>query len=256
MDSSFLTINNEHLTLSESLTYLSNAGQFQRFTAEIVKEYFIEQELKTIENIDIETIEQFIVDFRLEQKLFKPGVFQQWLSNNHLTYASFRKQVHIRLKKQKLITQIAASKPSYFEENTSRFDTFILSRIVVKELEFAQNLKQQIENNADVDFYFNKIAKLHSIVDDKIIGGFMSPIIRQEIPDIVKPILDNTPEGQIIEPVEIDGRYCLLKIEKVIQAVLGGEIKQQLESEIFEQWIQEKINNAEIKLDFLEMLDN
>ncbi len=255
MEQSFLTVDNHPLSLSQSLTYLSNAGQFQEFIKEIVKEHLIEQELKTIEDVELEVIDQFIIDFRLHQKLIEPGLFQEWLLNNHLTFAKFRNQVNLRLKKQTLMNQIINSESTYFEENKNRFDKFILSRIVVNDLELAQNLKTEIEQN-NINLYFNQIAKQYSIVDDKIIGGVMSPLVRQEIPDIIKDVLTNTPEGKIIAPFEIDQRYCLIKIEKIIPAVLDGEIKQFLENEIIEKWIQEKLKNTEIKLDFLEKLDS
>ena len=243
----FLTINHHSLSLAQSLAYLRATGKLQPFIIETAKQYLLEQEVQGIEDIDIDTVEQLIINFRLQRQLANPEKFQQWLTVNSISFAEFRSQFTFRLKVDKLKAKIAEPKvEEYFAKRQTLLDRLVLSRLVVDTPELAQKLKKHIEAKiAD----FAPLTKQYSVVDDAIVGGVMGAIARGQMPEIIRDATENAQPGQIIGPLQIDDRFCLLKVETILSATLEGQLKQELENQIFEEWLLEKLQSMKIQLD-------
>lgn len=241
----FTTINGHCLTLDQSLGYLKKAGKIQPFLLEIAQQYLLQQEIENLPEPTNAEIEQISMEVRLQQQLIKPETFQQWLTTNKITYDEFRNQIIYRLKLEKLKNQIADPKlQTTFEEQKPLLDRAVLSRIVVDTPDLAQNLKTHLEDGAD----FNQLAKQHSVVDDAVVGGVMGPVSYGQMPPVIRENIGDAQAGQIVGPLQIDSRYCLLKVEKILPATLDEPLKKQLENKIFEQWLTEKLQSTNIEL--------
>jgi len=210
----FLTIDGVTLSLEQSLGYLRTAGKLSTVVLEIAQQYLLENEIKA-------------------------------LLTNGITYADFKQQVSFRIKQENLkekVTELKVQK--YFVQNKENLDRVVLSRIVVQHPEIAEDLKAQLEQGAD----FAHLAKQYSTVDDAVVGGVMGPVIRAQMPEMVRKATENAQVGQIIGPLQIEGRYCLLKVEQLLPASLEGALKRDLENLLFEEWLKEKLQNMNVKL--------
>ena len=206
----FLTFKNNSISLDISLGYLRKAGKLQPFLMEIARQYILEEEVQAIPAIDIDAVEQLIIDFRIQRQLSSPEKFQQWLVANGLTFADFRSQFAFRLQVDQLKAQIVEPKlQEYFTQRQPFFDRVVLSRIVVDSADLAKDLRQQVEQQgAD----FTQLAKKYSVVDDAVVGGVMGPVSRGQMPELMQSATANAVSGQIIGPIQIDDRFCLLKV--------------------------------------------
>ena len=244
----FLTIDGVTLSLEQSLDYLRTAGKLSTVVLEIAQQYLLENEIKALEISEPEAdiVEQFILEFRLQQQLTSPESFQKWLLTNGINYAEFKQQVTFRIKQENLkekVTELKVQK--YFVQNKENLARVVLSRIVVQHPEIAQDLKAQlVDRGAD----FVQLAKQYSTVDDAVVGGVMGPVIRAQMPEMVRKATENAQVGQIIGPLQIEGRYCLLKVEQLLPASLEGALKRDLENLLFEEWLKEKLQNMNVKL--------
>lgn len=248
--SNFLTINGQSISLEQSLNHLRTAGKLPTVVKEIAQQYLLEAEVKAweIPETELEIVEQFILEFRMQQQLISSESFQRWLATNAINYADFKHQIVFQLKQQKLKEKVTAPKlQEYFARNKESLDRVVLSRIVVDHPEVAQDLKQQVEQQgAD----FTQLAKKHSMVDDAVVGGVMGPIIRSQMPEIIRKATENSQPGQIIGPINIEGRYCLLKVEQLLPAALEGSLKRDLETHLFEEWLKEKLQTMNVQLNW------
>jgi len=244
----FVTIDSVSLSLEQSLSYLRTAGKLSTVILEIAQQYILENEIQALEipEPEAEIVEQFILEFRLQQQLNSPESFQKWLLINGISYAIFKQQVSFRIKQENLKEKVTALKvQKYFVQNQENLDRVVLSRIVVDHPEVAQDLKEQVEQQgAD----FTQLAKKHSMVDDAVVGGVMGPIIRSQMPEIIRNAAENAQPGQIIGPIKIEGRYCLLKVEQLLPASLEGSLKRDLENHLFEEWLKEKLQSMNVQL--------
>lgn len=247
-DQDFLLIEDHPISLTQALKYLQSSGKLQPFIIEIIRQYVIEEELETQENLDVSpaVTEQAVIDFRLQNQLTDPQRFQEWLNSNGIAYADFHNQVTSSFKLTKLKAQITEPKiQEYFIERKLFLDRVVLSRIVVDNQELAEELSSQLEDGAA----FEELAREYSIAEDRIVNGMMGPVSRGAMPDVLRAAVDATNQRQVLKPLELEGRWILFRVEHFIPASLeDSQLKQALENELFEQWLAEKIQTMVVKL--------
>lgn len=249
MESSlFLLVDNQPISLGQALKYLKSAGKLEFLLWEIMRQHVLEQELQALgENeISADLIEQMVIDFRLERQLTNAEIFKQWLTSEGLDYASFRKKVAFNLKVEKLKHRVTQPNvQEYFIENKIHLDQVVLSRLVVAEQALAEELQSQILEDG---VKFEQLVQEYSIATDRISNGMMGPVSRGAMPDTVRASIDLSNTGDLLKPLEIEGLWYLFRVEKFLPAVLDEKTKQELEDELFEQWLEDKIQNIDAKL--------
>lgn len=244
---SFLTVDEQPVSLSQALKYLQSAGKLQPFILDILRQRILEQEISSRDDLEINPaiIEQAVIDFRLQQQLTDPNKFQEWLISNSLDYPTFHQQVVFNFKLEKLKDVVTDPKlQEYFIERKLFLDQVVLSRIVVEDKELAEELNSQILEGAR----FEQLAQEYSVTDDRIVNGMMGPISRGQLPDALRALVEIANPGEIIGPIDIEGWYCLFRLEKFLPASLEGQLKQELANQLFEQWLGEKMQKLTIKL--------
>jgi len=245
----FLTIDNESISLSQALNYLRAAGSLQRTLEDILRQYLLEKQLEVREDIEIDSLrlDQSIMDFRLQNQLTDPKQFQTWLKSNGMTYNDFQNKVAFGFKVEKLKTEITEPKlEDYFNQRQPFLDGVVLSRIILKDKQLAENLQQQILADKSK---FEPLAREHSLSNDRILNGMMGSVSRGQLPEIIKTALNSARPGELIGPLELDGHYVLFRVEQFLPATLEGRLKQELQNQLFEQWLQEKLQGMKIKLE-------
>jgi parvulin-like peptidyl-prolyl isomerase len=244
----FLTVDEQPLTLRQCLRYLQTSGKLQGFLGDILRQYTLEQEIATRQDLEISpaVIEQAVIDFRLQQQLTDPNVFQEWLNRNGLDYSTFHAQISSNFRVEKL--KQVATEPKlqeYYIERKVFLDRVVLSRIIVDNQELAEELKIQIKEGAS----FEELAREHSVADDRIANGMMGPVSRGTMPDTIRAAIDSANVGDLIGPLEIENRWALFRVEQVLPASLDNpQLSQMLRNELFDRWIGEKIQKMTVKL--------
>lgn len=244
---SFIEINGQPISFKQSLKYLQTAGKFQTVIREIAQQYVLEQEIQAmgISAPSTEMIEQFILEFRLQQQLTSPEQFQIWLAANGIGYTDFRQQVNFRLQQEELKKKVVTPQlQKYFDQQKNNLDRLVLARIVVEQSQQAEELQHRLEQGED----FSQLAKQYSVVDDAVVGGAMGPVIRGQMPEVIRQATESAIAGQIVGPLKIDDRCCLLKIEQLLPAVLEDALKRDLEEHLFQRWLTEKLQQMTVNL--------
>ena len=246
--SSFLTVNDQEITLAEVVKYLQISGRLGNFMSDVLRQHIIEQEISARTDIEISSalIEQTIIDFRLKNQLTDAQKFQEWLTNNGTDYTTFHTSITFGFQLEKLKALITEAKlPEYFIEKKIYLDRVILSRILVDSRELAEELQTQIEEGSS----FEQLAKEYSLADERVFNGMMGPISRGTIPDILRAAVDATTPGKLINPIEIEGRFALFRLEQILPASLEDpQLQQSLKNELFEKWLGDKIQNLTVKI--------
>jgi len=55
----------------------------------------------------------------------------------------------------------------------------------------------------------------------------------------LRALVDLSSPGELIGPIEIEGWYCLFQVEQFLPASLEGQVKQELQNQLFEKWLEE-----------------
>ncbi|MCT7952730.1 peptidylprolyl isomerase [Ancylothrix sp. C2] len=245
----FFTIDGNKITLTETLRYLRYAGGFQRFMKDILRQYILEKEIESQQNSEVpySQITKAIAEFQ-EQANFKDrNQFSSWMNANGLTYKEFEEQVAFGIKVEKLKAQIIAEKlEEVFANRKGELDRVVLSRIILKEQKEADKIQQKILEDSS---NFELLAREYSITEDRLAGGMMGPVRMGALGEPLKSAVYQANVGDLIGPVEIEGRYCLFLVGEKLPAVLEGALKQELGNQIFEEWLQEKLAKLQVKLE-------
>jgi parvulin-like peptidyl-prolyl isomerase len=244
----FLTADGEPISLGQTLRYLESSGRLNSLLWEIMRQHVVERELQASEALDIgsEVLEQAVIDFRLARQLIDAESFQEWLANQGINYVTFRKQIASTLKLEQLKSQVTEPNlQEYFIKRKLYLDRVVLSRLVVEEEVLAEELKSQIlEDNVK----FESLVQEYSVAEDRIVNGMMGAISRGALPDELRMAIDLAKPGAFIGPLNIEELWYLVRVEKLLPASLDETLKQELEDELFEQWLEEKIKSIDVQL--------
>lgn len=244
----FLTVDDQSISLRQALAYLRASGDLEQFLTRILRQYVIEQELskRTDLEADSSEVEQAIINFRLQNQLVPADRFDEWLKSRGLNYTGFREQVGAGLKMERLKQQVSQTPATeFFEKNKAQFEQVVLSRIVVADAALAADLKRQLgESQAG----FEELAKQHSLTSDRAYNGMMGTFAVGQLPKPVGEAIAGAAPGDVVGPLELEGRYTLLRIEQRLPASFEGQLKQNLENQMFDQWWQEQLKDKAVKM--------
>lgn len=244
----FLTVDEQHIPLGQALGYLQASGKLSTFVRSILRQHVLEQQLQARDDLKISptTVKQAIFDFQREHELLEPKQFEQWLTQNGKNYEIFDQEITQTIKLEKLITEVTEPKlHKYFINNKLFLDRVVLSRLVVDDQELAEELKSQLEEGAR----FEQLAREYSLSNDRIVNGMVGVVSRGQLPDAFRAAIDTTSPEDILGPLEIEGKWCLFRVEQFIPASLADEqLKQTLRNDIFEDWLAEKLQSRQVQL--------
>ncbi|NJP09435.1 MAG: peptidylprolyl isomerase [Leptolyngbyaceae cyanobacterium RU_5_1] len=243
-----LIVDEQPLSLRQSLRYLQMAGKLQGFIGDILRQYVLERELETRQDLNISSavVEQAVVDFRLQNQLTDPQAFQDWLTRNGTNYELFHTQITNSFKLEKLKAQVTEGRlQEHFIERKLMLDRVVLSRIVVESKELAEELHTQISEGAS----FEELAREYSKADERIANGMMGPVSRGTMPDALRAAIDSTNPSSLIGPMQIENYWAIFRVEQFLPATLeDNQLKQGMQNELFERWLAEKIQTMTVKL--------
>lgn len=243
-----LVIDEQPLSLRQCLKYLQAAGKLQAFIGDILRQYVLERELESRDDVEVSPalIEQAVVDFRLQQQLTDAKLFQEWLARNGTNYEQFHSQIVSSFKLEKLKAVVTEARlQEHFIERKVFFDRVVLSRIVVNSKELAEELHTQILEGAK----FEQLAREYSTADERVNNGMMGPVSRGTLPDILRAAIDSASPGEMVGPLELEKVWAIFRVEQFLPATLeDNQLKQAMQNEIFERWLAEKIQTMAVKL--------
>lgn len=244
----FLTVDDAELSIRDCLRYLQSGNKLQQFIADVLRQYVLDQELKTREDLGIDeaAVQQAVIDFRMQQNLTDPDSFQEFLKKNGMDAIGFQKQITNNFKLEKLKAIVSGERlQEYFIERKVFLDRVILSRIIVESQDMAEELKVQIQEGES----FEKLAQAHSITDDKLVNGMMGPVSRGTLPDEIRAKIDAAEVNDIVGPLQLEDRWGLFRVEQQLEATLDDpQLQQSLRNELFERWLSEKIQKMQVRL--------
>lgn len=246
-DLEFIKIGDDVLSLQEVLAYLKDSGNFKQLLSTILREHIVAQELKVRELTAVDSeIDQFVLEFRLQNQIVDRTTFEEWLKDNQLTYEKFREQATKGLKFQKLREQILQDRVEpYFEDKKNLFDRLALSRLVVDSPNLSQNIRDILDRDPS---QFKALIAEYSMADDRILEGRMGVFPREQLPAQLQLELGDKSAGDILGPITVDGLHCFFKIDQIIPAELDDTMRRELEGRLFEEWLRGKMQGANLQM--------
>lgn len=248
----FISVGEQVISLGQAMQYLQQSSKLGPFITEIVGQHMLREELANRNDLEVSIaeLETQAQSFRNQQNLTEPERFQQWLSEQNLTYGGFHNLIVDAIKLEKLKTQITHQSTSeYFEQNHETLDQFELTFIITKDKDMANELRQRIDRGqATFDDIASECLSAAFIKHSDQVTVKQGTLRRGQIPDDLQAIVNDSSIGQLIGPIEIADHWWLVKVENLEVAQLEGALKQQIEAEFFKKWLVEKMQQSSVKL--------
>jgi parvulin-like peptidyl-prolyl isomerase len=191
----------------------------------------------------------------------KLGVIEQFYQNNQLTtpeaiakalkhYSMSLEQLEavamreLKIEKFKQATW-GTKLESYFLQCKPQLDKVIYSLIRTKDAEVAQELYFRIKAGEQT---FAECASVYSQGAEAQTQGMLGPVtISQPHPAIAQKLTISQP-GQLWPPMKLDEWFVIVRLEKLIPAQLDDAMRSTLLNHLFETWLAEEMNKAQLTL--------
>jgi PPIC-type PPIASE domain len=242
-----LLVNEQPISLEQAIEYLQTSGRLQEFLLDILSQHILTQEVQSKVQLDLSsaTIEQFLIDFRTENELIDPNVFQAWLASYGWNYETFRQQLIWNLSLSHLQDQISQPQlHDYFQERKPLLDRVVLSWIGVDTEEQAKTLREELDWGAD----FAQLVEAHFHPNDPDSSALEVSLTWEEIPEVLIDLVDAAEAGDLLEPIAIEDQWYVFRVEAFQPAELDEGLAAELRDELFEQWLAEQVQQTTVTL--------
>ena len=212
----------------------------------LVREIILDQAIQDIE-CSPEEAQAVRQQFFNQKQINSDEQLQIWLKRNYLTKEQLEKRIvrDIKLEKFKQATwghQIE----TYYLKRKRQLDRVVYSLIRTQDAGIAQELYFRIQEG---EKSFAELAKEYSQGAEAQTGGLIGPTeLNVPHPTIAKILMTSQP-GKVIQPTRIGEWIVILRLEKYLAAQLDGAMRQRLQDELFNNWLNEQLQQQVSMLD-------
>jgi parvulin-like peptidyl-prolyl isomerase len=227
----------------EIVGYLKKNLQFKEvcqaiLTQKIIAQTALEREIV----VSSEEIQAEADRLRRDLRLERATDTLAWLSEQQITVEDWEAGICDRLLTQKLKeTLFGKQVESFFAQNRLNFEQVILYQILVPYEHVAREVFYQTEER-EISFY--EAAHLYDMDSKRRYQcGYEGAVYRWNLkPEIAAAAFGATP-GEVVRPVQTDQGFHLLLVEEFLPAQLTAEIREEILSTLFREWLSGELNH-------------
>jgi parvulin-like peptidyl-prolyl isomerase len=204
--------------------------------------------------IELEELQQAADNLRLNNNLLKAEDTWEWLQKHHLSLDEFESIAQLNLYSAKLANHLFEDKVEpFFFENQLDYTGAVTYEVVLDDEDVAWELFYALQEG---EISFQEIARQY-IQDPEIrrAGGYQGIQQRSDLrPEIAAAVFAAQPP-QLLKPIVTPKGVHLISVEEIIQPELTPELRYQILTNLFADWLQQQLKGMEI-VTYLELDDN
>ena len=180
-----------------------------------------------------------IKQFEQQQQIVSEEARVDWLSYQGMSLEQMEELAVRPLLLEKFKNNTWAAKvESYFISRKANFDQAIFSLLRTPDGLLAQEIFFRIQEGEES---FSELAQKYSKGPEANTGGVVGPIPLSSIYPTLGKILSVSQPGQLLSPIQIEGWFVIVRLDKFLPASLDESMRRRLIDEMFESWLKEKI---------------
>ena len=232
----------DYLDISASTINKLNQTNFLR---PFLKYLIIEELTKDLE-VPQDILENSFNNFCLTNGLDNKAKVNNFLQINFLTYQELIDQITHPLKKNVyMLSEYGHLAENLYLKRKDDLDKIIFSQICVKDRNSAYDIYLKLESR---ESSFGEIKNLFRKNKEFIFHEKVGPINTSSLEPKMKEFLLQQTEDEFQEPILIDDFWVILRLDKKIDTVFDDQMKLLMVTELFEDWIQNEIQDMVNKL--------
>jgi len=242
-----LEVNGEEISLYDVLKLAKLNGSLQLIDDGIDAALIQQAAKQRGITVSDEELQQAADDYRSANDLYDAETTRVWLETKNLSYEDWESLLEYQVTERKLrVTLAAGLVDQRFAEQRLSFDKVAISRLVLSEEGVARELRAQIlEDGAD----FHALAREYS--NDAVTrpaGGYAGLKVRTEMEPAFEAAVFGAQPGRVVGPIKTDDGWELVKIERFAMAALDDEMRENIKTALFSEWLSEQRSKARISL--------
>jgi parvulin-like peptidyl-prolyl isomerase len=236
------------ISQSELFHQLKISGKIPEMIHGILQQRVLEQAAKEL-RIDLsdEELQEGADRFRIANKLESTNATERWLKDRMLSMDDFEQLVTTNLLTYKVADRLFSEQVApYFHQNILNYGAAVIYEVVVSDRNLAIELFYAIQEG---DMSFADVAKRYGQdAETQRKGGYLGSVPRQKmLPEVSAAVFAAQPP-QIVEPIlSAKGTY-LIWVEEIVNPTLDDSLREQIRWQLFQEWLQQKINGLLIQL--------
>lgn len=195
--------------------------------------------------VEDEELQEAADKYRFMYQLESVEDTEKWLKKNHLSLDDFEKLIYNELLNTKLVVHLFKDKiEPYFYENQINYTGVIMYEVILDDEDLAMELFYAVKEG-EMSFY--DVA--HKYIQDKELarkGGYQGIMRRKDLKPEISAAVFNANPPQVIKPIVTSKGVHLILVEKLIKAELDNFIRTKICSDLFNEWLKEKIYEFEV----------
>ena len=208
--------------------------------------YLIIEELTKGLEVPQDILENSFNNFCITNGLDNKSKVNNFLQKNFLTYQELIDQITHPMKKNVyMLSEYGHLAENLYLRRKDDLDKIIFSQICVKDRNSAYDIYLKLESR---ESSFGEIKELFKNNKEFIFHEKVGPINTSSLEPEMKELLVQQTEGDLQEPILIDDFWVILRLDKKIDTVFDDQMKLLMVTELFEDWIQNEIQDMVNKL--------
>ncbi|MEJ2416771.1 MAG: peptidylprolyl isomerase [Exilibacterium sp.] len=243
-------IGDEVINAETFITLLKLNGRFDGLMEDILKDKLTVHEAKR-QGI---TLSEDDIQLRADQFRRAHGLQRATDTNNYfatlkITLDDFEAFITDTLYQEKMAEKIVddTAVEAYFKANSPRFDSIVVSHIVMDSEGGARELLSLLKEEGED---FAAMAREHSVADTRTAGGYIGNVMRGSLQKDVEARVFNAEEGELLGPFATgDGTHHeLFRIDSKRSAQLDEETAAEIRRLLREEWLAKKAREHRIEV--------
>ncbi|MCU0536869.1 MAG: peptidylprolyl isomerase [Hydrococcus sp. Prado102] len=190
-------------------------------------------------------LQQAADKFRQENHLLSSDATWSWLQKYGLSLDDFEELIYDTVLSSKLARHLFANKVEpFFVERQLDYSQVVMYEIVLRDRDLAMELFYALQEN-EISFW--EVARQY-IQEPELRRslGYRGILSRAELkPEISAAVFASHPP-QILKPIIISKNAHLIFVEELLQRQLDEELRAQILSDLFSDWLTQQIEQAEL----------
>jgi peptidylprolyl isomerase len=245
-----IKIDDEVITTDSFVTLLKLTGRYDNLMEEIIKDKLAVQAAKR-QKLDItpEEAQERADQIRRVWGLHRASDTIKWLDTKGITLDEFEQFVTDILYHEKIMEQVTsdAAIKEYFNLNSPKFDSIIVSHIIVDSEGTAKELMAILEDDPDS---FADLAREHSLADTSTEGGYIGKVIRGALQPEIESKVFNASEGDLLGPFPSadENFFEIFIINAKVSAELNEDTTDDVRRIVRDEWLAARAKEHNIEI--------
>ncbi len=238
-----------NVTKHDIFNRLRSSCQLPNIMEEVIAYKIIEDKAAEVGiKVTTEELQKAADDFRLAKQLTNVKDTQLWLQKHYLSLDDFENLIYVDIISKKLIEHLFSDAVEpWFYQNRLDYIGAVIYEVFLDDRDVAMELFCALKEG---EISFHEVARQY-ITQPALrrAGGYRGVVTRPELQSEISGAVFAANPPEFLKPIITSTGVHLILVEEIIEPELDEQMRTQILGELFSRWLQQQVQEREIKTD-------